>query len=58
MSMAEIPNKTFSEELQDPSVLMDYIRSDRWFRIVSWVLLIGWLVISVIGAVAIIGGVR
>jgi hypothetical protein len=27
MSMAEIPNKTFGEELQDPSVLMDYIRS-------------------------------
>lgn len=27
MSMAEIPNKTFGEELQDPSVLMDYIRT-------------------------------
>ena len=39
-------------------VLMDYIRSERVFRIVSWVLLIGWLVITMIGAVAIIGGVR
>lgn len=39
-------------------VLMDYIRSDSVFRLVSWVLLIGWLVISVIGAIALIGGVR
>jgi succinate dehydrogenase / fumarate reductase membrane anchor subunit len=39
-------------------VLMDYIRNDRAFRIVSWVLLIGWLVITVIGAAAIVGGVR
>jgi succinate dehydrogenase / fumarate reductase, membrane anchor subunit len=39
-------------------VLMDYIRSERAFRIVSWILLIGWLAITVIGAVAIIGGVR
>jgi len=38
-------------------VLMDYIRSERAFRIVSWVLLIGWLVITVIGAAAIVGGV-
>lgn len=35
-------------------VLTDYIKSERVFRIVSWVLLIGWLVISAIGAVAII----
>ena len=39
-------------------VLMDYIRSDRAFRIVSWILLIGWLLITLVGAVAIIGGVR
>ena len=39
-------------------VLMDYIKSERTFRIVSWVLLIGWLVISAIGAWAIVGGVR
>lgn len=39
-------------------VLMDYIRSDRLFRVVSWGLLLIWLIISVIGAVALIGGVR
>jgi succinate dehydrogenase / fumarate reductase, membrane anchor subunit len=39
-------------------VLSDYIRSERAFRVVSWLLLIVWLVISIIGAVAIIGGVR
>ncbi len=39
-------------------VLMDYIRSEAAFRVVSWILLLGWLVITVIGAVAIIGGVR
>ncbi len=39
-------------------VLADYIHSDRVFGIISWVLLIGWLAITVIGAIAIIGGVR
>lgn len=39
-------------------VLEDYIRSDRWFHIVSWLLLLIWLAITVIGAIAIIGGVR
>jgi len=39
-------------------VLMDYIRNERWFRIVSWLLLIVWLVITVIGAAALIGGVN
>lgn len=39
-------------------VLMDYIKSDRLFRVVSWVLLIGWLLISAVGAIAIVGGVR
>lgn len=39
-------------------VLMDYIRSERAFRVVSWILLLGWVVITLIGAVAIIGGVR
>ncbi len=39
-------------------VLMDYIRSERAFAVVSWILLLGWLVITVIGAIAIIGGVR
>lgn len=39
-------------------VSMDYIKSDRLFRAVSLILLVGWLVISIIGAVAIVGGVR
>lgn len=39
-------------------VLMDYIKSERWFRIASWVILAAWLIISIIGAVALIGGVR
>lgn len=39
-------------------VLMDYIRSERLFRIVSWGLLLAWLAITIVGAVAIIGGVR
>jgi succinate dehydrogenase / fumarate reductase, membrane anchor subunit len=39
-------------------VLMDYIRNDRLFRIVSWLLLVVWLVITAIGAIALIGGVR
>jgi succinate dehydrogenase / fumarate reductase, membrane anchor subunit len=39
-------------------VLMDYIRNDRTFRIVSWLLLVVWLVITAIGAIALIGGVR
>jgi succinate dehydrogenase / fumarate reductase membrane anchor subunit len=39
-------------------VLEDYIRSERAFRAVSWILLLGWLAITTIGAVAIIGGVR
>jgi succinate dehydrogenase / fumarate reductase, membrane anchor subunit len=39
-------------------VLKDYIHNEQIFRIVSWILLIGWLVITVIGAVALIGGVH
>lgn len=39
-------------------VLTDYIKSDRVFRIVSLILLIGWLLISAVGAIAIVGGVR
>ncbi len=39
-------------------VLNDYIQNDRNRRRVSWFLLIFWLVLSVIGAAAIIGGVR
>ncbi len=39
-------------------VLADYIKDERVFRIVSWILLIAWLAISAAGAAAIIGGVR
>jgi succinate dehydrogenase / fumarate reductase, membrane anchor subunit len=39
-------------------VLMDYIRNPRTFRMVSWGLLIFWFVITVVGAVALIAGVR
>lgn len=39
-------------------ILMDYIHNERTFRIVSWVLLLFWLIITVVGAVAIIGGVQ
>lgn len=39
-------------------VLTDYINDKKWQNIISWVLLFFWLVISLIGAIAIIGGVR
>ena len=39
-------------------VLLDYIHSDKSRRVVSWTLLIAWLLITLVGAVAIIGGVR
>lgn len=39
-------------------VLTDFIHSPRARQVVAWVLLAGWLLISVIGAIAIIGGVR
>lgn len=39
-------------------VLRDYIKSEERMKGISWGLLFIWAVISVIGAVAIIGGVR
>lgn len=39
-------------------VLRDYIHSDKWFSRVSILLLIAWLVITVIGAIALVGGVK
>lgn len=39
-------------------VLFDYVGSDRARRGLSWFLFIFWLVISLIGAAAIVGGVR
>jgi succinate dehydrogenase / fumarate reductase membrane anchor subunit len=39
-------------------VLNDYVLNEEARRVIAWILLAAWLVISVIGAVAIIGGVR
>lgn len=39
-------------------VLNDFVHSPQRRRVVAWVLLLGWLVISLIGAVALMGGVR
>lgn len=39
-------------------VLMDYVRSDRVFRIISWGLLLFWFAITVVGSIALIAGVK
>jgi succinate dehydrogenase / fumarate reductase membrane anchor subunit len=39
-------------------VLNDYVRGENNRKILAWVLLAFWAVLSIIGAVAIIGGVR
>ena len=39
-------------------VARDYIKGDRQMRIISRLLFILWMIISAIGAIAIIGGVR
>ena len=39
-------------------VIRDYIHSDAWMRKITWLLFVFWLVLAVIGAFAIIGGVR
>jgi len=39
-------------------VIHDYIRSEALMRKISWLLFVFWLVLAVIGAFAIIGGVR
>lgn len=39
-------------------VLVDYVRGEQNRRLLSWFLLLFWLVLSIIGAIAIIGGVR
>jgi succinate dehydrogenase / fumarate reductase membrane anchor subunit len=36
----------------------DYLHNEKWQRIASWTLLIGWFVITAIGAMALVGGVR
>jgi succinate dehydrogenase / fumarate reductase membrane anchor subunit len=40
------------------NVLNDYVRGTQTRRVLDGLLLLGWLVISAIGAIAIIGGVR
>jgi len=39
-------------------VITDYIPSDEWMKRISWALLVFWLILSTIGAIAIVGGVR
>jgi succinate dehydrogenase / fumarate reductase membrane anchor subunit len=39
-------------------VLNDFIKNKRTMRLVSWLLLVFWLVLSLIGAMAIVGGVQ
>lgn len=39
-------------------VLHDFMKNEKNMRTVSWALLILWLLVSVIGAIAIIGGVQ
>lgn len=39
-------------------VLRDYVRSERSMSVIAWGLFGFWLVISLIGAAAIVGGVR
>ena len=39
-------------------VVSDYLLSNRARQLVGWVLLAGWLVISVVGAIALVGGVQ
>ncbi len=39
-------------------VLFDYIKNQQTRQIVGWGLLVLWMILAVIGAVAIIGGVR
>jgi len=40
------------------TVLHDYVHTPSRRKTLDWVLLLGWLLITAIGAVAIIGGVR
>jgi succinate dehydrogenase / fumarate reductase membrane anchor subunit len=39
-------------------VLRDYVKSDTAMNRISWILLVFWAVLSLIGVVAVIGGVR
>jgi succinate dehydrogenase / fumarate reductase membrane anchor subunit len=39
-------------------ILFDYIHGDKAHRWINWALFTFWLIVSIIGAIAIIGGVR
>ncbi len=39
-------------------VMVDYIHAPTVRRVLSWLLFVVWLIITVIGAIALIGGVR
>jgi succinate dehydrogenase / fumarate reductase membrane anchor subunit len=39
-------------------ILLDFVRTDRWRTFWNWALLFFWLVVTLIGAAAIVGGVR
>lgn len=39
-------------------VIHDFVQNEDYMRILTWGLLVFWLVVSSIGAIAIIGGVR
>ena len=39
-------------------ILFDYIHGEKAHQIINWFLLIFWFFVSIIGAVAIVGGVR
>ena len=39
-------------------VMFEYVQNLRWRKIIAWGILVVWIIVSLIGAVAIIGGVR
>ncbi len=39
-------------------VIHDYIHNEKLKRKLNWILIVFWLVVSAIGAIAIVGGVR
>jgi succinate dehydrogenase / fumarate reductase membrane anchor subunit len=39
-------------------ILLDFVRTDRWRTFWNWGLLLFWLLITLIGAVAILGGAK
>lgn len=39
-------------------VIHDYIHNEKLMRKLNWILIVFWMVVSAIGAIAIVGGVR